>query len=271
MSATSKNSLSYKFFTNVMPKIYGIGAAVVILGAMFKILDWPFANLMIGVGLSTEAVIFFLSAFEPKNDDIDWTKVYPELAEGENAGATPVSRKSALVKTDQTAQKLDSLLENAKIGPELIESLGKGLQNLATSTEKMGNITDASLATDEYAQNVKKASASLVSINTSYEKTAVALAEMTSASQDAKQYREQVINVTKSLGALNNIYEMELQESESHIKEINKFYSNIAAAMEGLNEAGKETQSFKIELAKLNSNVNQLNKVYGGMLTAMKA
>ena len=271
MSATNKNSLSYRFYTDVMPKIYGIGAAVVILGAMFKILDWPFANLMIGVGLSTEAVIFFLSAFEPKHDEIDWTKVYPELAEGENAGATPGLRRAAPVKTDQTTQKLDSLLENAKIGPELIESLGKGIRNLAASTEKMGNITDASLATDEYAQNVKKASASLVSINTSYEKTATALAEMTSASQDAKQYREQVINVTKSLGALNTIYEMELQESESHIKVINKFYSNIAAAMEGLNEAGKETQTFKTELAKLNSNVNQLNRVYGGMLTAMKS
>lgn len=271
MSATNKKSLSYRFYTDIMPKIYGIGAAVVILGAMFKILDWPFANLMIGVGLSTEAVIFFLSAFEPKNDEIDWTKVYPELADGENAGATPTSRKAAAAKTDQTAQKLDSLLEGAKIGPELIESLGKGIQNLATSAEKMGNISDASLATDEYAQNIKKASSTLVSINTSYEKTATALSEMTSASQDAKQYREQVINVTKSLGALNNIYEMELQETESHVKVINKFYSNIAAAMEGLNEAGKETQSFKTELSKLNSNVNALNKIYGGMLSAMKS
>jgi gliding motility-associated protein GldL len=271
MSATNKNSLSYKFYTDVMPKIYGIGAAVVILGAMFKILDLPFANLMIGVGLSTEAFIFFLSAFEPKHEEVDWSKVYPELAEGENAGATPVSKKATIVKTDQTAQKLDSLLENAKIGPELIESLGKGMHNLASTAEKMSNITDASVATNEYAQNVKKASASLVSINSSYEKTASALSEMTAASQDAKQYREQIINVTKNLSALNNVYEMELQESESHVKVINKFYSNIAAAMEGLNEAGKETQSFKMELAKLNANVNQLNKIYGGMLTAMKA
>ncbi len=271
MSATNKKSLSYRFYTDVMPKIYGIGAAIVILGAMFKILDWPFANLMIGFGLSTEAVIFFLSAFEPKHEEIDWTKVYPELADGENSGATPVSRRESIAKTDQTAQKLDHLLENAKIGPDLIESLGKGIQNLATSAQKMGNISDASLATEEYAQNIKKASSSLVSINSSYEKTATALAEMTSASQDAKQYREQVVNVTKSLGALNNIYEMELQEAESHVKVINKFYSNIAAAMEGLNEAGKETQSFKTELAKLNSNVNALNKIYGGMLSAMKS
>ncbi len=253
-----------------MPKIYGIGASVVILGAMFKILDWPFASLMIGVGLTTEAFIFFLSAFEPKHEELDWSKVYPELA-GENTGSTPTKKKVAVAQTDQTSQKLDDMLEKAKIGPELIESLGKGLQNLATSTEKMGTLSDAALATNDYANNVKTASKTLVEINESYTKTASALAEMSSASQDAKQYRDQIVNVTKSLSALNNIYEMELQDTQSHVKVLNKFYSNVTAAMEGLNEAGKETESFKNELSKLNSNVNALNKIYGGMLTAMKA
>lgn len=269
MSATNKNSLAYKFYTNVMPKIYGIGAAVVILGAMFKILDLPFANLMIGVGLSTEAFIFFLSAFEPKHEEVDWTRVYPELADDPNVGAVPVKRPMK-VATDNTTQKLDQMLENAKIGPDLIESLGKGIQNLASSTEKMSNLADASVATNDYAQNVRKASQTLISINSSYEKTASALAEMSSATQDAKQYRDQIVNVTKNLSALNNIYEMELQDSQNHVKVINKFYSNITAAMEGLNEAGKETQTFKTELAKLNTNVNSLNKIYGGMLSAMK-
>ncbi len=270
MSKDNKNTLSYKFYGSVMPKIYGIGASIVILGAMFKILDWPFASLMIGVGLTTEAVIFFLSAFEPKNEELDWTKVYPELA-GENAGATPMKKKVVAAQTDQTSQKLDEMLEKAKIGPELIDSLGKGLQNLASSTEKMGTLSDAVLATNDYANNVKMASKTLVEINDSYSKTASALAEMSSASQDAKQYRDQIINVTKSLSALNNIYEMELQDTQSHVKVLNKFYSNVTAAMEGLNEAGKETESFKNELAKLNTNVNALNKIYGGMLTAMKS
>nr|WP_245189696.1 gliding motility protein GldL [Lunatimonas salinarum] len=252
-----------------MPKIYGIGAAVVILGAMFKILDLPLANLMIGVGLSTEAFIFFLSAFEPKHEEVDWTRVYPELADDPNAAAVPV-KKATKAATDNTTQKLDQMLENAKIGPELIESLGKGIQNLVSSTEKMGSLADASVATNDYAQNVRKASQTLISINDSYEKTASALAEMSSASQDAKQYRDQIVSVTKNLSALNNIYEMELQDSQNHVKVINKFYSNITAAMEGLNEAGKETQAFKTELAKLNTNVNSLNKIYGGMLSAMK-
>ncbi|UZD21931.1 gliding motility protein GldL [Algoriphagus halophytocola] len=251
-----------------MPKIYGIGAAVVILGAMFKILDWPFANWMIGIGLSTEALIFFLSAFEPKADEVDWTKVYPELAG--DAPAAPRAQRVAAGGGDQVSQKLDEMLAKAKVGPELIESLGKGMQNLATSAQKMGNLSDAAVATNEYATSVKTAAKTLVDMNASYSKTAAALTEMSSASQDAKAYHNQVVTVTKNLSALNSVYEMELQDANSHVKTLNKFYSNMTAAMEGLTEAGKETQAFKNELSKLNQNVSSLNKIYGGMLSAMK-
>jgi gliding motility-associated protein GldL len=249
-----------------MPKIYGIGAAVVILGAMFKILDWPFANLMIGVGLSTEAAIFFLSAFEPRQDEVDWSKVYPELA----GDAPGVRRTTNVISSDNTAQKLDEMLANAKVGPELIESLGRGMQNLASSAERMGNLTDAAVATNEYAANIKSAAKTLVDMNASYGKTAAALTEMSSASQDAKAYHIQVQTATKNLSALNTVYEIELQDANSHVKTLNKFYSNMTSAMEGLSEAGKETELFKNELSKLNQNVSSLNKIYGGMLSAMK-
>lgn len=249
-----------------MPKVYGIGAAVVILGAMFKILDWQFANIMIGVGLSTEAFIFFLSAFEPKAEEVDWSKVYPELA-GDAPGVKRTTKSSA---GDSTSQKLDEMLANAKVGPELIESLGKGMQNLASSAQKMGNLADAAVATSEYATNVKTAAKTLVDMNASYSKTAAALTEMSSASHDAKAYHTQVQTVTKNLSALNSVYEMELQDANSHVKTLNKFYSNMTAAMEGLSEAGKETEAFKNELSKLNQNVSSLNKIYGGMLSAMK-
>ncbi|MFN3999732.1 gliding motility protein GldL [Algoriphagus sp.] len=258
--ASNSNSFKTKFYGNWMPKIYGIGAAVVILGAMFKILDWQFANIMIGVGLTTEAIIFFLSAFEPRAEEMDWSKIYPELADG-------APKKS---KGDDVSAKLDDMLVKAKIGPELIESLGKGMQNLATSAEKMGNLSDAAVATNEYATNVKSAAKTLIDLNASYGKTAAALTEMSGASQDAKAYHSQVITVTKNLTALNSVYEMELQDANSHVKTLNKFYSNMTSAMQGLSEAGKETEAFKNELAKLNQNVSSLNKIYGGMLSAMK-
>lgn len=259
--ASNSNSFKAKFYNSVMPKIYGIGAAVVILGAMFKILDWQGANIMIGVGLTTEAIIFFLSAFEPRQEEMDWSRLYPELGEG-----APKRGKG-----DEVSAKLDDMLSKAKVGPELIESLGKGMQNLATSAQNMGNLSDAALATNEYATNVKSAAKTLVDMNASYGKTAAALTEMSAASQDAKAYHTQVVNVTKNLTALNAVYEMELQDANSHVKTLNKFYSNMSAAMQGLTEAGKETEAFKNELAKLNQNVSSLNKIYGGMLSAMKA
>lgn len=270
--AVAKKSLSNKFYTDIMPKIYGIGASIVILGAMFKILDWTGGNLMIGLGLTTEAIIFFLSAFEPKNREVDWTKVYPELASDDESAVPGESpRRGKVAVSDGTTQKFDEMLEKAKIGPELIDSLGKGIQNLASSAERMGTIADAAVATNDYANNVKAASKTLVDMNQSYASTAAALSEMSSASMDVAGYKEEVANVTKNLSALNVLYEMELKDADSHVKVINKFYSNVTAAMESLNEAGRETEIFKTELAKLNNNVSSLNKIYGGMLSAMKS
>lgn len=267
MSSNSK-SFSSIFYGSIMPKIYGIGAAVVIIGAMFKILDWTGANAMITIGLTTEAIIFLFSAFEPQHKEVDWAKVYPELAED---GPAPKRASRPVVAEGASAtQALDAMLSNAKIGPELLDSLGKGMQNLASSAEKMGNLADAAVATNEYASNVKTAAKTLVDMNASYVKTATALSEMSSASQDAKEYHNQVVTVTKNLSALNAVYEMELQDANSHVKTLNKFYSNMTAAMEGLSEAGKETEAFKNELSKLNQNVSSLNKIYGGMLSAMK-
>lgn len=247
------------FFTTIMPKVYGFGAAIVILGAMFKILDWQGANWMIGIGLSTEALIFILSSFEPRQEDVDWSKIYPELAEGGRKG-----------KSDEATAKLDDMLAKAKIGPELIESLGQGMKNLATSAEKMGKLADAAVATNEYASNVKSAAKTLADMNISYGKTAAALSELSTASQDAKAYHGQIQTVTKNLSALNAVYEMELQDANSHVKTLNKFYTSVTSAMAGITDAGKETEAFKNELAKLNQNVSSLNKIYGGMLSAMK-
>src|SRR5690606_9293159 len=148
---------------------------------------------------------------------------FPELA-GESAGVEPVcrmTRTSKVAVADSANRKFDEMLDKTQIGPELIESLGKGIQNLAASAEQTGSIADAALATNEYAQNVKAASKTLVDMNQSYSQTASALAEMSSVSQDMAGYREEVANVTKNLSALNVLYEMELKDAESHVKVIN--------------------------------------------------
>ena len=108
-------------------------------------------------------------------------------------------------------------------------------------------------------------------MNKSYGTSMQALGAMSEASKGAKDYQAQVLTVTKSLSALNALYEMELQDSQSHTKALNKFYSNVTDALESMAEAGKETAAFQVQLNQLTSNVENLNKVYGGMLTAMKS
>jgi gliding motility-associated protein GldL len=268
--STKKGGFAEFIFNTIMPKVYGIGAAVVIVGAMFKINHWPGASEMLVVGLTVEAIIFFLSAFQPPAHEPDWTKVYPELAEDFDDYDTPAPKKIGKP-GESVTQKLDSMLTEAKIEPQLLDSLGKGLKSLSDSAAKMNNLTDASVATNEYAKNVKDASKAILDLNKSYSNTVSAMSEMANASKDAKEYHAQVQNITKNLGALNAVYEIELQDANSHLKAMNKFYSNLTAAMESMTEATKDTQQFKAEMTKLTSNITNLNKVYGSMLAAMKS
>jgi gliding motility-associated protein GldL len=255
-------------YKTIMPKVYGIGAAVVIIGALFKILHYEGADEMLFIGLTTEAAIFFLSAFEPAHQELDWSKVYPELAEDyEGPTAAPrVTNKSGASLT----QQLDVSLEKAKIGPELLDSLGKGLNNLADSAKKMSTISDAAVATTDYANNVKKASTQLLEMNKSYDVAIKAVSSMSEASKDAGEYHSQVQKVTKNLQSLNAVYEMELKDADSHVKNMNKFYESLTGAMQGLSKVGDNTAKFTSELGKLSDNLSALNKVYGSMLTAMK-
>jgi gliding motility-associated protein GldL len=256
-------------YKTIMPKVYGIGAAVVIVGALFKILHIEGADLMLMIGLLTEAGIFFLSAFEPPHQEPDWSKVYPELSEDYEVPASS-PRLSNKATGASLTQQLDASLEKAKIGPELLDSLGKGLNNLAESAKKMGTISDAAVATSDYATNVKKASTQLLEMNKSYDVAIKAVSSMSEASKDAGEYHSQVQKVTKNLASLNAVYEMELKDADSHVKNMNKFYESLTGAMNGLSKVGDNTAKFTNELGKLTDNLTSLNKVYGSMLTAMK-
>ncbi len=266
------------FFTTIMPKIYGIGASVVIVGAMFKLLHIQGAGVMLGLGLTTEAIIFFLSAFEPRKPEPDWSKVYPELAEDYEG---PVGARARTKSHDSVTKKLDTMLESAKIGPELVESLGRGMRQLADTTSRLSKMGDAAGATGEFASTVKAAANNISKMNQSYSESVSAMvematvsktatAEMANASKDAKEYHSQVQSVTKNLGALNAVYEMELQDANQHIKAMNKFYTNLTQSLDSMAKATEDAERFKGEITKLTSNLTRLNNIYGGMINAMK-
>ena len=257
-------------YGTIMPKIYGIGAAVVIVGAMFKILHLPGAGVMLGVGLTTEAVIFLFSAFEPKKHEIDWSLVYPELAGDGNAQPRQISNRNTNGNGDSVSHKLDSMLEKSKVGPELIDSLGKGMRNLSDSVSKMSSVANAAVATEDYTKNVQEASKSLTSMNKSYASAVSAMTEMANATKETKEYHNQVQKVTKNLASLNAVYEMELQDANSHLKAMNKFYGNLSKAMENVDAASQDTEKFRKTFSSLNTNLANLNTFYVNMQTAMK-
>jgi gliding motility-associated protein GldL len=261
------------FRDDFMPLVYGLGAAVVIIGALFKILHWPGADLMLIVGLSTEAAIFALSAFIKPPADPDWEKVYPELGDdytGDKKTFDALRSGSLALGSGETAIPVGAKKAFEGLTTELVDGLGKAMRSLSDNVSKMSNIADASVATNEYANNIKQASGQIQNLNKSYDVAVTAMQDMANASTDAKAYHAQVQTITKNLGALNAVYEMELQDTSKHLKAMNAFYGSLSSAMENMAEASKDTQQFKNELAGLTGNLTALNKVYGNMLAAMR-
>jgi len=255
-----------KKWKSFMAKLYGFGAAIVIVGAMFKIMHWPGAGPMLVVGLSTEAVIFFFSAFEPPHEEVDWSLVYPELAgmhgeEGDHAG---IEDKGTLT------EQLDTMLEDAKIGPELIASLGAGMRSLSDQAGKLNNITDASVATSDYVSSVKSASKNVDSLSNAYSKAAESLMGLAVSGDDSSNLSDQISKVAKNLSALNASYELQLQGSGEHLKATSRFYGGLEELMKNLNDSLDDTKKYKDQISQLSSNLESLNTIYGNMLTAMR-
>lgn len=249
------------------------GASIVILGALFKILHigGAFGNLAIGVGLGVEAILFFLTGFRQPEQELPWEKVYPELRpdfDGElpKASARPIA---AAPQSFSSTAALDKMLVDAKIGPELIESLGTGLRTFGDKVSAISNVADASSATNEFTGKLKTASASFDTLNGAFAKATSQLVEMGETNTATTAYHDQVTALAKNLSALNAVYELELQDSSAHLKSMNKFYQNLSLTMNNFNESMEDSKQFKEEVGKLAKNLSSLNAIYGNMLTAM--
>ena len=197
----------------VMNMAYGLGAAVVIIGALFKITHLEFGvitgNLMLTIGLVVEAAIFALSAFEPVDDELDWTLVYPELANGE------ARKKTTKVETPSDAQgllsqKLDVMLKEAKIDGELMASLGNSIKNFEGAAKAISPTVDSITSTKKYSEELTLAAAQMESLNSLYK------VQLQSASRNAQineevaennlKLKEQMQSLTSNLSSLNNVY-----------------------------------------------------------------
>lgn len=282
MSSSKKLSTLEYVYTFIVPRVTNIGASVVIIGAMFKILHLPNGGGILAAGLVTEAFLFFIAAFAPlyaESHRPDWSLVYPQLKDPNDPeydktlmGGTGVSSLPAKKQDPKLAAKmaeLDAALVNS-VTPDKLQGFGRGMKDLTENVTKMSKLGDASVATEEYSKNVKLASNAIVEMNKSYKTTITAMGEMANASKDAKAYHAQVQGLTKNLTELNTFYEVEMREAKKHVKSVNDFYKGLGVALENVSNAGKDAATFKTEMSKLTTSLTSLNKVYGGMLAAMK-
>ncbi|MBI1305805.1 MAG: gliding motility protein GldL [Bacteroidetes bacterium] len=197
-----------------MAYAYGWGAAIVIIGALFKILHIKGADLWLIIGMSTEAVIFFLSAFEPIHEELDWTLVYPELA-GMEGDSNSVNSS-----TESVSQQLDKMLAEAKVGPELIEGLGTGLRSLSENIGNMADLSGATVATKEYADNISKASTALSSMSNSYNRAVEALDSLADTTEAFRSSSSAIANVNNNLAELDR-----------NLENLNTIYGGMLNAM----------------------------------------
>ncbi|MDA9564106.1 gliding motility protein GldL [Flavobacteriales bacterium] len=263
-----------KKWKGTMAFVYGWGGALVIIGAMFKIQHWPGASVVLIGGLGVEAVIFILSAFEPLHEEVDWTLAYPELAVPDEEDVFAEDSHDAIEEaapaTDGSiTEQLDSMLEEAKIEPELIASLGDGLRGLKDQTEKLGDITSASVATNEYAESLMSASKNVSTLSDTYSQASESLASLSSSNDAAAGMGEQFEKLTTNLTSLNSVYAAQLQSSEANSEVAGNFYNGITELVNNLNDSVESTRAYKENISELSKNLSSLNTVYGNMLNAM--
>lgn len=272
---------------NFMAKLYGFGASVVIVGALFKIQHWPGAGVMITLGLSTEAIIFFFSAFEPLHEELDWTLVYPELA-GMTDPDELESIKEAGKAGHTTLDRFEDLVQDANIAPDTFKKLGESLNKLNTTSSSLSDITEATVATSQYATNMKNAASSVGSLSSTFTQSAASLQDsintlsgsyaslsssvkndVAAISEGSKSYSTQLEGLNKNMAALNAVYELQLRDSNAHLKESQALYGGLNQLLENLKQSAEETQNYKSEISQLSKNLSSLNTIYGNMLAAM--
>ena len=266
-----------------MSKLYGWGASVVIIGALFKIQHYPFAGLLLSVGLITEAIIFFFSAFEPLKEEPDWKLVYPQLDpnySGEEIGFAAVGGGGGGYGGGAGLSQFDKMLADAGITPDVFDRLSSGLKKLTETTNNFNAMGDLAATTNEYATTIKKANESLQGLSESVRQTARSMTDTSSVYQaigessktietGGRSYHEKLEALNKNLSALNAAYELQLRGANDHVKSTEVVYKGIEGLMKDLSGSADDTKKYREQVAKLNENLGSLNNVYGNMLAAM--
>ncbi len=251
--------LKSKKWKVLMGYVYGWGAALVLIGALFKLQHWNHSGIMLTIGLMTEAFIFFLSAFEPPLEQPDWAKVYPELQEDYEF--------LEAIEEAKTAPKgnFESLLSSTNITPELLTKVGKSLTDLSNTASGISDISTATLATDVYVRNLNSASESMIAfseMNTQANSTINnSIGELVNSySSTAHKISETGDSMLGKLNESSVKFTKQIDDSGSKLVES---YQKLSGSIEkGFKDLDSNSSSYGENLHKLNKNIESLNSTY---------
>ena len=255
--------------------VIGLGASVVLIGALFKIQHLPGANEMLFVGMITEAIIFAMLGILPPHSDYYWEKFYPGITENPHVEALKKGAKHGKAgahggPTGGNVAAMDKMLEDAKINQDSLKKLSESFTKFGQTVDQIKDVSKVAASTDAYSKSAQDAADSLTAMKATFVAATQSMSSFNNASADTVKYHEQVEVLTKNLGVLNGIYEIELQDANNHLKAMNKFYSSLANASESMAMSAKDANSAKEQIALLSKNLTTLNQVYGNMLSAMQ-
>lgn len=266
-----------KYFKNL---IIGVGASVVLLGALFKIQHWPYASVMLTAGMITEAFIFALLGLLPPHKDYYWERFYPNIDENPHIEAyrkgikfqqpTMANLGMGGGNAPSATASLDKMLEEAKITPTNLSRLNENFQRFGQTVEQMKDITDVTAATGAYSQSARETADALGQMKNTFIGATKTMTAFNNAADDTAQFHQQVQVLSRNLGNLNQIYEVELQDANNHLKAMNKFYSNLLNASDAMAASADDAKAAREQIGLLSKNLGSLNQIYGNMLSAMQ-
>jgi len=248
---------------NIPPKVskwfdvfVSIAAAVVIFGALQKLLHTPIADLMLKIGLTVEAIIFLGYGV--------LYLIYPAIDDHE------VHLPGKAEKGNPALKAMDVMMQEANITPGNLAKLGESFQKLNTTVQNIGEVGDVVKSTSDFSNKAKEATVALGGIKDAVTNASHSLAGFHGATESAKHFHEQMQSLNKNLASLNTIYELELQEGQNHLKSLNQFYGKLSQASTAMVGAADDALKAKEQIGALATNLGKLNHLYGNMLTAMQ-
>lgn len=260
--------------------VIGLGASVVLVGALGKIQHWPIGGMLLTTGMCTEAFIFALLGLLPPHKDYYWERYYPNIDENPHVEAY---RKGVKFKEPSLASiggkdssssnataSLDKMLEEAQLNPANLKRLNENFQSFGKTVDQIKDIADVTAATNTYSQSARETAAALGEMKGTFQGATQTMATFNAAAGDTANFHQQVQVLTKNLGNLNQIYEVELQDANNHLKAMNKFYSNLLNASDAMAASAEDAKSTRDQIGLLSKNLTNLNQIYGNMLSAMQ-